>query len=103
MTHSDLVNAVLLHLSPMGLAWKNSTGALKDATGRLVRYGLPGSSDVLACISGRMVGVECKVGRDRQREHQARFADALHRAGGIYILARSVEDVTERLTREGLS
>jgi hypothetical protein len=102
MTHRDLVASTLLALSPHGLAWPNNTGALKDATGRLVRYGLVGSPDILACIKGRMVGIECKVGRDWQRHPQKQFAAALARADGIYILARSVEDVTARLIKEGL-
>lgn len=102
MTHSDLRNAVLIYLAPLGLTWSNNSGALRDHSGRLVRYGLPGSPDVLACIGGHFIGVECKVGRDRQSDRQQRFAAAMARAGGIYILARSVEDVADRLRREGL-
>lgn len=102
MTHSDLVNAILLLLSPHGLAWNNNTGALKDKTDRLVRYGLPGSSDVLACIKGRFIGVEAKVGRDQHRQNQKDFAAAVRAAGGIYILARSVDDVSNTLKMEGV-
>ncbi len=102
MTHRDLVASVLLTLAPHGIAWANNTGALKDQTGRLVRYGLVGSPDILACIKGRMVGIECKVGRDWQRHPQKQFAAALERAQGVYILARSVDDVRARLTQEGL-
>jgi len=102
MTHRDLVASVLLSISPHGLAWPNNTGALKDATGRLVRYGLVGSPDILACIKGRMVGIECKVGRDWQKSAQKQFAAALGKADGIYILARTVENVTDRLKQEGL-
>lgn len=102
MTHGELVNDILLEVSPLGLAWSNQTGALKNAEGRLVRYGLPGSSDVLACINGRMVGIEAKVGADRQRKNQCNFADAMRKAGGIYILARSVDDVRNTLRLEGL-
>lgn len=103
MTHSDLVNAILLEVSPLGLAWNNNTGALKDHTDRLVRYGLPGSSDVLACIKGRFVGIEAKVGADRQSQKQKDFATALRQAGGVYILARSVDDVTNTLRLEGIA
>ena len=102
MKHGDLVNQCLLVLAEHGIAWSNATGALKDASGRLVRYGLNGSSDILACIKGRFVGVECKVGRDRQSDTQKRFEQAVTRHDGIYILARSVEDVTARLNAEGL-
>lgn len=103
MTHSDLVNEILLEISPLGLAWNNNTGALKDQTGRLVRYGLPGSADVIACLNGRFIGIEAKVGADRQSQKQADFATAVRRAGGIYILARSVDDVRNTLTLEGIA
>lgn len=103
MTHSDLVNAILLEVSPLGLAWSNNTGALKNKDDRLVRYGLPGSSDVLACINGRFIGIEAKVGDDRQRQKQKDFATAVRAAGGIYILARSVDDVANTLRLEGVA
>ncbi|WP_375272067.1 hypothetical protein [Sphingomonas sp.] len=92
MTHADLVNRLLLAVSPLGLAWPNNTGALK-VDGRLVRYGLPGSSDILLAArpAGRMFGIEAKVGRDAWRPLQRNFADALTSAGGIYILARSTD------------
>ena len=90
MTHADLVNRLLLAVSPMGLAWSNATGAAK-VDGRMLRYGLPGSADILACIGGKMIGIEAKVGRDAWRPKQRAFADALTRAGGTYILARSTD------------
>lgn len=90
MTHADLVNKLLLAVSPMGLAWSNATGAAK-VDGRMLRYGLPGSADILACVGGRMFGIEAKVGRDAWRPKQRAFAEALTRAGGTYILARSTD------------
>jgi len=101
MKHGDLVNLCLLELAPRGMAWPNATGGYM-AGGRLFRYGLKGSSDILACINGRFVGVECKAGRDTVKKHQRAFGDALERAGGVYIVARSVDDVRERLAAEGL-
>lgn len=106
MTHTDLCNSVLLELSPLGMCWLNPTGQMKvqDANGeRHIRFGKKGSPDVLACIKGRFVGVECKVGKDRQRTDQVNFAAALSRAGGVYILAHSVDDVANRLRMEGLA
>ena len=103
MTHTDLVNAILLEVSPLGLFWKNNTGVLRDRDDRPVRYGLPGSSDILGCVRGRMIGIEAKVGRDRQRDNQSMFALALRNAGGVYILARSVDDVTNALKLEGVA
>ncbi len=90
MTHGELVNKLLLAVSPLGMAWSNATGAVQHE-GRMLRYGLPGSSDILACVDGRMIGIEAKVGRDAWRKHQKAFADALSRAGGLYVLARSID------------
>lgn len=100
--HGTLVNAVVLELSPLGIAWKNATGVAQTEQ-RTIRYGLPGSPDIVACIKGRFVGVECKTGSDIVRPNQSRFAAALTAAGGLYIVARSVDDVRDALKLEGLS
>jgi hypothetical protein len=102
MTHADLVNAILLEVSPLGIAWNNPTGALK-VEDRFIRYGCPGSPDILGCIKGRFVGIEAKVGKDRQSPKQQNFAAAVRAAGGVYILARSVDDVTNTLKLEGIA
>lgn len=50
-----------LALIPGVVVWRNNTGALRDETGRMVRYGLAdGSSDLIACAWGRFVAIECK-------------------------------------------
>lgn len=90
ITHAELVNRLLLAVSPLGLAWSNSTGALK-ADDRLIRYGLPGSSDIIACVDGHFFGIEAKVGADAWRPKQRAFAEAVTRAGGTYVLARSTD------------
>lgn len=102
MTHAQLVNEILVTVSPLGLAWSNPTGALKTDD-RFIRFGLSGSSDILACIKGRMIGIEAKCGKDRARPNQQRFATALTAAGGLYIVARSVDDVRDALKIEGLA
>jgi hypothetical protein len=102
MKHGDLVNEILLEVSPLGLAWNNPTGALK-VEDRFIRYGCPGSPDILGCINGRFVGIEAKVGQDRQRGNQRDFATAVRKAGGVYILAHSVDDVRNTLKLEGLA
>lgn len=90
MTHHDLVNRLLLAVADMGFPWSNPTGALK-VDDRFVRYGLVGSSDILFVLrpTGRLIGIEAKVGNDQWRVPQQKFARALDAAGGLYILARS--------------
>lgn len=84
--------------------FRNNTGALKDAAGRLVRYGLcPGSSDLIGwkrlTITPDMVGQEVAVfvaievkDRGRATPEQLRFIEAVQNAGGLAGVARSVDD-----------
>lgn len=107
MTHADLVNRLLLALSPLGLAWSNQTGAVK-VDGRMIRYGLVGSSDILFAKrpTGRLYCVEAKVGRDQWRAPQKAFAAAAEEAGAVYILARSTDgtgDDAVALTLEAIN
>lgn len=84
--------------------FRNNTGALRDAAGRLVRYGLcPGSSDLIGwktiTITPDMVGqqlaqfvaIEVKD-RGRATPEQVRFIEAVQNAGGLAGVARSVDD-----------
>lgn len=84
--------------------WRNNTGALKDATGRLVRYGLcPGSSDLIGLRTriiteadlghrfAQFVAIEVKD-RGRLTEQQQAFIAMVQQAGGMAGVARSVED-----------
>jgi hypothetical protein len=99
-SHSDACNLVRLAISRIGgLVLEYKTGALKDEHGRLIRFGSPGASDLIACIGGRFVAIEVKVGADRWRPEQQRFAAAVKAAGGLHVVARfsEVEDGVETL------
>lgn len=102
--HTDLVRSILLEISPLGLCWSNDTpGLAYTRDGKPFKSGLTGSSDILACIKGRFVGIECKTGKGSLSTPQRRFRDAVQRHGGIFIEARSVDDVTSILKSEGLA
>jgi hypothetical protein len=84
--------------------WRNNTGALKDANGRLVRYGLcTGSSDLIGfttrTITPDMVGQQVAVftaievkDRGRPTPDQLRFLEVVAAAGGLAGVARTVEE-----------
>lgn len=76
-----------------------------------MKFGLKGSADILGIWQdpranahdekgvwlgpvGRFLGIECKTVRGRQSPEQLAFEAMVKRMGGVYILARSVEDVT---------
>jgi hypothetical protein len=51
-----------------------------------------GSADISATISGRSVKIEVKVGRDSQRDAQKRYQEQVEKAGGVYIIAKTLDD-----------
>jgi len=56
-------------------------------------YGQKGLCDLIAVKNGITVFIEVKTPRGKQTEDQKVFEMKLQQAGGIYILARSVDDV----------
>lgn len=82
--------------------WRNNTGAAM-IKGRLVSFGLKGQADISGIIAGgRRLEIECKTRTGKQREAQIIFQGMIERYGGLYVLARSVEDVDRALAAEGL-
>jgi hypothetical protein len=98
-------NAIRLeHGSGPARLWRNNTGALKDATGRLVRYGLcPGSSDLIGLRTriiteadlghrfAQFVAIEVKD-QGRLTEQQRAFIAMVQQAGGLAGVAHSVDE-----------
>jgi hypothetical protein len=86
-------DAILLALSsPDCLLWRHPTGSGTTATGRFMAFGLRGSADIIGVCRGRAIAIEVKAGRDRQRPEQAAFQRAWERAGGLYVIAHTVDD-----------
>lgn len=75
--------------------WRQNTGAARRrGGGPLVRFGLPGQADILGLLvpSGRFLAVEVKTPTGRLSPDQRRWGAAIERAGGLYVVARSVEE-----------
>lgn len=100
---SDIQSAILIYVTslPGSFGFRMNTGAVQDGN-RFIRYGLPGQPDIFLILNGRFIGIEVKTKTGRQSEAQKNWQRNCEHAGGIYILARSVEDVIERLRKEGL-
>ena len=45
--------------------------------------------------AGTTLCIEIKVGNDKMSEHQVKFKEEIEKRGGIFILAKKLEDVTE--------
>lgn len=55
----------------------------------------PGDPDIVACIGGSFVGIEAKTYEGVQSNIQRLRQRQIEGANGIYILARSVDDVKD--------
>ncbi len=82
--------------------WRANVGVARIGD-RLIRFGIPGQADLTGILpDGRRLEIEVKSDRGRQTPRQRAFQAMIERFGGIYILARSIHDVRERLTALGI-
>ncbi len=71
-------------------------GTIKGKTIYIPTTGTKGSADISAIVYGIAVMIEVKVGKDRQSDHQKRYEQAVDRANGFYMIARSEDDFLEK-------
>jgi hypothetical protein len=104
--HTALVKACLAWLAAHKVpAWGMNTGAMEipatTATrSRLIRFAFPGCSDILGIIprghcAGRFLAIECKTGAGTLTDDQGRFQVTVLRAGGAFVVARSLDDMAK--------
>lgn len=108
MTESHLIHDILAAWGahPRVRIWRQNTGkAYPPGSDRLVTFGVLGQGDISGIVapSGRRLEIECKSARGRQREDQETFQRVIERFGGVYVLARSVEDVDRALAGLGVT
>lgn len=74
-------------------------GHLQANTARFMQFGVKGAADVTGQLrgSGRRLEIECKGDRGKPSDDQAIFGDAVNGGGGLWVLARSVDDVLRAL------
>lgn len=112
-SESVIKNEIIKKLGsdPDYLIWNNPTGTGKSMTPpyQVIKFGLKGSPDIIGCVKttitpdmvgkqiGVALGVEVKTEIGRQRPEQISFQRAWEMRGGIYILARSHENLKEEI------
>jgi len=77
--------------------WRNNTGATRIGD-RVISYGLKGSADISGIRDGgQRIEIECKSATGKQSPEQIAFGAMITKLGGLYVLARSVDDVEKAL------
>ena len=103
MKEKQLQNAILRTFgtrSDMRL-WRANTGAARVGR-RFIRFGVPGQADLTGILpGGRRLEIEVKSPTGRQTPDQQAFQTMLERFGGLYVLARSVNDVRRAINAAG--
>lgn len=96
-SETQLVYSCLSMLNIMGFyCWRNNTGALKDVAGRMVKFGKPGSADILGVTKeGRFIAVECKTKKGKLSPLQEIFLEEVRKRGGIAVVVHSVDELLE--------
>lgn len=56
-------------------------------------YVMKGTPDIIAIINGKFVGIEVKTKTGKMSADQVLFKKRLEANGGVYVLARSVDNV----------
>lgn len=77
--------------------WNAATGVARPIGNpeAVVRYGVPGQGDVTGILyPGTRLEIETKTAKGKQRKAQENYQAMIESLGGIYILARSTDDVT---------
>jgi len=97
---ADIQKRILAFLRREGVFhWRQNVGGFQDRTGRWVSFGVLGLADIIGIEpgTGRFLAIEVKRRGEGQTARQRRFQERVEAAGGLYILARSVDDVREKL------
>jgi hypothetical protein len=100
MSEAKLVNEILIEFGARAdcRLLRQNTGAARDRRGGFVRFGIPGQADISGILAGgRRIEIECKSPTGRQSEDQRRWQAMIEKFGGLYVLARSTEDVRAAL------
>jgi hypothetical protein len=82
--------------------WRANVGAVRLGR-RLVRFGVPGQADLTGILpDGRRLEIEVKAPDGRQTPAQRAYQKMIEKFHGVYILARSTDDVRQRLEAIGI-
>ena len=97
----DVLKGCMQYLKLNGYVFiRNNSGAVISAykgKNRMIRYGDKGSPDLIILgRHGEFIAVECKSDTGKLSPEQEDYRKRVLNSGGIYIVARSVDDLIER-------
>lgn len=99
MSETTIMRDILVAVTalPGSLFYRQNSGVGKTWAGTILHAGIPGCPDITGVYQGRAVGIEVKTPIGRQSPQQRKFQSAWERAGGLYVIARSVPEALSAL------
>lgn len=106
---SQVLKECLILLEMFGIfAYRSNAGVgLRD--GRPIRSAPKGAPDITAILpstsyspAGIYCGIECKTKKGKLSEDQLRFKEVIEKHGGVYLVARSADELAELLSGIGV-
>lgn len=94
--------AIDRYLKSIGALNLRTSAGLAQFGDRKVLMGAVGTSDRTCCIQGKFVAIEIKSAVGKTTERQEAYLARVRAAGGVAIVARSVDDVQAALADAGL-
>ena len=94
MTEAEITRSILRYLKDCGaFCYKHWAGPM----------GRRGVSDIIGCLpGGRFFALEIKTEKGRVSQFQEQFIQDVNKSGGLGFVARSVQEVRERLAAIGV-
>ena len=92
-TEKQIQAAICEYLALRGIVFAVTDAAIVRTDRGARQRVTTGWFDVTACVGGRFVGIEVKTASGRVRASQAELHERVKKAGGLVIVARSVDDV----------
>ncbi len=102
MKEQDLVNEIIAYINLTGNVATRINSGMQIIPGnqRRVFRGAPaGTADIIACIKGRYVAIECKLPGNKPTLPQQMYLKMVTDAGGVAVVAYSLDDVINAIAQ----
>lgn len=95
LSEHEIQQQIMDYLAYKGIShWRSNVGRK-----HYMQFGLVGSADITGLLKdGRRLEIEVKDYKGKQSMEQIKFADMIRKSNGLYILARSLDDVVDKLS-----
>lgn len=76
---------------------RSALAILKSLLGQRKKIGRKGEPDISGLYKGFWISIEVKKPGEKRKPHQVEFAERIHRAGGICVVATSPDDAIAQI------